>query len=275
MAAGAVHIVPAGHVDAHRRRPARDREGRPAGRARRRARDRRDEGAGRRGRRAGDGRPDDAVGRRDDPRPPARPRRRRVDAARAARGRRLRPGAGRLAAGGGAGRELAQRARPRGRGRRARCARTRSRRWPPTRPRGCSQQGWSGARARPRHARARRAARRLRDRLHRPRAAPRARPDARAPWPGSATAPPTRRCSRTRSARWPGASRTGSRRSAIRPRSPSRIRARTGAGGLRELGVDRAVLPECADAAAARPQLANTPPAADRAEILALYESAL
>ena len=45
--------------------------------------------------------------------------------------------------------------------------------------------------------------------------------------------------------------------------------------GLTELGVDRAVLPECADAAAARPQLANTPPAADRAEILALYESAL
>ena len=49
------------------------------------------------------------------------------------------------------------------------CARTRSRRSPPTRPRGCSAPGWSGARARPRHARARRAARRLRDRLHRPR----------------------------------------------------------------------------------------------------------
>ena len=45
--------------------------------------------------------------------------------------------------------------------------------------------------------------------------------------------------------------------------------------GLAELGVDRAVLPECADAAAARPQLANTPPAADRTEILALYESAM
>jgi alcohol dehydrogenase class IV len=53
------------------------------------------------------------------------------------------------------------------------------------------------------------------------------------------------------------------------------IRKRTGAGGLRELGVDPSVLPACADAAAARPQLANTPPAADRAEILALYESAL
>ena len=93
--------------------------------------------------------------------------------------------------------------------------------------------------------------------------------------PASATAPPTRRCCRTRSARWPGASRTGSRRSAIRPQLAAAIRARTGAGGLRDLGVDRAVLPECADAAAARPQLANTPPAADRAEILALYESAL
>jgi alcohol dehydrogenase class IV len=54
-----------------------------------------------------------------------------------------------------------------------------------------------------------------------------------------------------------------------------RIRARTGAAGLRDLGVDLAVLPECADAAASRPQLANTPPAADRAEVLALYKSAL
>ena len=54
-----------------------------------------------------------------------------------------------------------------------------------------------------------------------------------------------------------------------------KIRARTGAGGLTDLGVDRTVLSKCADAAAARPQLANTPPAADRAEILALYESAL
>ena len=34
-------------------------------------------------------------------------------------------------------------------------------------------------------------------------------------------------------------------------------------------------LPEAADAAAARPQLANTPPAADRDEILAIYEAAL
>ena len=37
----------------------------------------------------------------------------------------------------------------------------------------------------------------------------------------------------------------------------------------------RRCCPECADAAAARPQLRGTPPPADRAEILALYESAL
>ena len=54
-----------------------------------------------------------------------------------------------------------------------------------------------------------------------------------------------------------------------------RIRAYTNAGRLAELGVDPAVLPDCAEAAAARPQLRLTPPAADRDEILALYESAL
>ena len=51
--------------------------------------------------------------------------------------------------------------------------------------------------------------------------------------------------------------------------------ARTGASTLRELGVPPDVLPACADAAAARAELAQTPPAADRAEILALYERAL
>ena len=51
-----------------------------------------------------------------------------------------------------------------------------------------------------------------------------------------------------------------------------RIRAYAGAGRLAELGVDPAVLPDCAEAAAARPQLRLTPPAADRDEILALYE---
>ncbi len=55
----------------------------------------------------------------------------------------------------------------------------------------------------------------------------------------------------------------------------TQIRERTGAATLGDLGVSRADLPACAEAAAARPQLANTPPPADRAEILALYESAL
>ena len=75
----------------------------------------------------------------------------------------------------------------------------------------------------------------------------------------------------------PGRRSRRSTRPSARTSSRSRcaIRAHTGAGGLRELGVDPAVLPECADAAAARPQLELTPPAADRAEILALYESAL
>ena len=54
-----------------------------------------------------------------------------------------------------------------------------------------------------------------------------------------------------------------------------RIAERANASGLRAIGVDPADLPACADAAAARPQLANTPPAAGRDEILALYEAAL
>jgi len=54
----------------------------------------------------------------------------------------------------------------------------------------------------------------------------------------------------------------------------ARICALAGATSLRELGVDPALLPRCADAAAARVELENTPPRADRAEILALYEHA-
>jgi alcohol dehydrogenase class IV len=53
-----------------------------------------------------------------------------------------------------------------------------------------------------------------------------------------------------------------------------RIAERAGAASLRAIGVDRADLEACADAAAKRPQLANTPPAADRDEILALYVTA-
>jgi alcohol dehydrogenase class IV len=53
-----------------------------------------------------------------------------------------------------------------------------------------------------------------------------------------------------------------------------RLQAVAGAETLAAIGVDPAVLPACADAAAERPQLANTPRAADRDEILAIYEAA-
>jgi alcohol dehydrogenase class IV len=55
----------------------------------------------------------------------------------------------------------------------------------------------------------------------------------------------------------------------------SRVAGVAGATRLSELGVDADVLPACADAAARRDALDNTPPRADRAEILALYEHAL
>ena len=48
----------------------------------------------------------------------------------------------------------------------------------------------------------------------------------------------------------------------------------TGATRLRDIGVDRGVLAECAEAAAERPELDLTPPRADRAELMALYEGA-
>jgi alcohol dehydrogenase class IV len=51
--------------------------------------------------------------------------------------------------------------------------------------------------------------------------------------------------------------------------------ARSGATRLSELGVTAARLDACADAAAARQELNLTPPAADRAEIGALYDAAL
>jgi alcohol dehydrogenase class IV len=54
----------------------------------------------------------------------------------------------------------------------------------------------------------------------------------------------------------------------------SRICALTGATRLGELGVDPGALPACAEVAGARRELDNTPPRADRAEILALYEHA-
>jgi alcohol dehydrogenase class IV len=55
----------------------------------------------------------------------------------------------------------------------------------------------------------------------------------------------------------------------------ARIAARAGATHLAAFGVDDAMLDRCADAAAARPELANTPPPADRAEIRAIYAAAL
>jgi alcohol dehydrogenase class IV len=48
----------------------------------------------------------------------------------------------------------------------------------------------------------------------------------------------------------------------------------TGARRLRDLGVEPDDLPRCADAAAGRPELDLTPPRADRAELLAIYEHA-
>ena len=47
-----------------------------------------------------------------------------------------------------------------------------------------------------------------------------------------------------------------------------------GATRLRDLGIEREVLAQCAEAAAERPELDLTPPRADRAELLALYEGA-
>jgi alcohol dehydrogenase class IV len=59
---------------------------------------------------------------------------------------------------------------------------------------------------------------------------------------------------------------------------PSDVAARmcrlTGATRLRDIGVEREVLAECAEAAAERPELDLTAPRADRAELLALYEGA-
>lgn len=54
----------------------------------------------------------------------------------------------------------------------------------------------------------------------------------------------------------------------------ARLRARTGAERLRDLGVRRDLLAEAASAAAERPELEFTPPRASEPEILGLYESA-
>jgi alcohol dehydrogenase class IV len=54
----------------------------------------------------------------------------------------------------------------------------------------------------------------------------------------------------------------------------ARLAALAGAGRIRELGIEAEALRPCADAAAERAELAATPPAADRAELVAIYESA-
>jgi alcohol dehydrogenase class IV len=48
----------------------------------------------------------------------------------------------------------------------------------------------------------------------------------------------------------------------------------SGAAGIRAIGVDQAKLAECAQAAASRDELQLTPPAADAAELLEIYEAA-
>lgn len=58
------------------------------------------------------------------------------------------------------------------------------------------------------------------------------------------------------------------------PELAERLAAIAGASHLDAFGVDAAALDRCAEAAARRPDLANTPPAADRDEIRSLYEAA-
>jgi alcohol dehydrogenase class IV len=54
----------------------------------------------------------------------------------------------------------------------------------------------------------------------------------------------------------------------------TRLCALTGATRLRDVGVSEAVLKQCAEEAASRPELHLTPPPADRDELLALYRAA-
>jgi alcohol dehydrogenase class IV len=53
-----------------------------------------------------------------------------------------------------------------------------------------------------------------------------------------------------------------------------RLAQHAGADGIRRIGVERERLDDCARAAAQRAELTFTPPAADEAELLALYEAA-
>jgi alcohol dehydrogenase class IV len=58
------------------------------------------------------------------------------------------------------------------------------------------------------------------------------------------------------------------------PALAERLAALAGATSLAALGIDDATLDRCAGAAAARPELAHTPPPADRDEIRAIYAAA-
>jgi alcohol dehydrogenase class IV len=58
------------------------------------------------------------------------------------------------------------------------------------------------------------------------------------------------------------------------PSAAARLTERIGTVRLRELGVTPEELATCADAALERPQLGLTPPPPDRAELLAIYETA-
>jgi alcohol dehydrogenase class IV len=64
------------------------------------------------------------------------------------------------------------------------------------------------------------------------------------------------------------------RRLGADPALAERILVRTGLTGIRDIGVPRERLADCADAAAQRPELDLTPPRATRDELLALYEAA-
>jgi alcohol dehydrogenase class IV len=54
----------------------------------------------------------------------------------------------------------------------------------------------------------------------------------------------------------------------------ARLAERAGAARLDDVGIDPALLPRCAEAAAARDELDNTPPRAEAPEILSIYEQA-
>jgi len=54
----------------------------------------------------------------------------------------------------------------------------------------------------------------------------------------------------------------------------ARLAAIAGAERLRDLGVSEGQLAQCAEEASTRPELALTPPVADRAELLGLYRAA-